>query len=76
MLAPSSEVSWLALTKDQAQILYQLVHERRADITHRWSPGIWSGLSEALCDIDRAGGAYIRDLPSLSPYFLPSCSKE
>ena len=66
MLAPSSELSWLALTTDQAQILYQLVHENRTDITRRWSHGIWDGLSEALCDVERAGGAYIRELPGYS----------
>lgn len=64
ILAPSSELSWLALTADQAQILHRVVRENRADITQRWSPGIYDGLSQALCDIERAGGAYIRELPS------------
>ncbi len=67
MLAPSRELSWLAMTPDQAQILYQVVLENRANITQRWSPGICDGLSEALCEIDRAGGAYIRELPPLHP---------
>lgn len=66
ILAPSSQLSWLALTTDQAQILYQIVHENRDDITRGWSHGIWDGLSEALCDIERAGGAYIRELPGYS----------
>lgn len=60
MLAPSSELNWLALTTDQARILYQVVRDQRADITVRWSPGICDGLSQALCEIERAGGAYIR----------------
>lgn len=64
MLIPSSELSWLALTRDQAHILYQLVHENRANIMHRWSPGIWDGLAQALYEIEMAGGAYIRKLPS------------
>lgn len=55
------------MTPDQAQILYQVVLENRANITQRWSPGICDGLSEALCEIDRAGGAYIRELPPLHP---------
>jgi hypothetical protein len=63
MLAPSSDLSWLALTTDQATILYRLVHEHRGDITKRWSYGIWDGLSQALSDIKTAGGAYIRPLP-------------
>jgi hypothetical protein len=73
ILAPTSEFSWLALTPDQAQILYRVVQESRADIARRWSHGIVEGLSQALRDIDRAGGAYIRTLPS--PCFQPSNSK-
>lgn len=65
MLVPSSELSWLAMTADQAQILYRVVHENSADIKQRWSPGICDGLCRALCEIDRAGGAYLRSLPSL-----------
>ena len=65
IVAPSSQFKWLALTTDQAQILCHVVRENRANITDRWSPGVWKGLSEALCDIDRAGGAYIRPLPPI-----------
>jgi hypothetical protein len=65
MLAPSAELSWLALTSDQARVLYQLVREQQADIKQRWSPGIWAGLHEALFDIEMAGGAYIHRLPKL-----------
>jgi hypothetical protein len=72
-LAPTSELSLLTLTADQAKILYKVVQLNRADITKRWSPGIFEGLSQALRDIDRAGGAYIRPLPS--PCFQPSNSK-
>jgi hypothetical protein len=63
MLAPSRDLSWLALTADQAGILYRLVQEHRGEITKRWSHGIWDGLSEALSNIKTAGGAYIRPLP-------------
>ena len=63
ILAPSSALSWLALTRDQAQILYWLIHENQAVIIRRCSPGIWNGLSQSLFDIERAGGAYIRELP-------------
>jgi hypothetical protein len=63
MLVPSSQLSWLAMTKDQAKILYQIVHENRADITKRWSAGIRDGLYQSLYDVERAGGAYIRLLP-------------
>jgi hypothetical protein len=64
LLVPSSKLSWLALTSDQARILYRVVQENRANITHRWSQGILEGLTESLADIERAGGAYIRKLPS------------
>jgi hypothetical protein len=64
LLVPSSELSWLALTSDQARILSRVVEQNRAYVTHRWSPGILDGLSEALGDIERAGGAYVRKLPS------------
>lgn len=64
MLASSSAVSWLALTRDQAQILNQIVLENGADIAQRWSPGILQGLCDSLHDIHRAGGAYIRGLPA------------
>lgn len=63
LLLPSSKLSWLALTQDQARILYQVVRENRTDITRRWSPGIFDGLSTSLRDVDRAGGAYIRKVP-------------
>jgi hypothetical protein len=64
MLVPSTEFSWLALTVDQAQILHHIVREHRIAITDRWSPGVSEGLLAALCDIEDAGGAYIRKLPS------------
>ena len=64
ILAPSSELSWLALTSDQAQILHRVVYENRAEITTRWSPGIFDGLRQSLSDVERAGGAYIRPLPT------------
>jgi hypothetical protein len=63
LLVPSSKLCWLALTSDQARILYRVVEENRANITHRWSPGIFDGLSVSLREIERAGGAYIRSLP-------------
>jgi hypothetical protein len=58
MLAPRTEMTWLALTRDQARILLRLVQEGRANITERWSHGIWDGLSESLLDIASCGGAY------------------
>lgn len=64
MLVPTSGLSWLALTRSQAQLLHQVLNENRADITKRWSPGIFDGLAQSLCDIERAGGAYIPRLPS------------
>jgi hypothetical protein len=64
LLVPSGDLKWLALTTDQAQILYELVRENRDDITRRWSHGIWDGLSEALRNIERGGGAYTRLPPS------------
>lgn len=62
LLVSSSELSWLALTADQARILRRLVHENRLDITRRWSHGIFDGLSRSLCEIDNAGGAYTRGI--------------
>ena len=66
MLVPSNELSWRVLTADQANILGRLVHENRANITHRWSAGILEGLSQSLRDIERAGGAYTCSLPTPS----------
>jgi hypothetical protein len=63
MLVPSSELSWLALTSDQAHILNQIIHRHRAGITECWSHGIFDGLSNSLCEIENAGGAYIREGP-------------
>ena len=60
ILAPSNGFSWLTMTRDQAHILNQIIHKHRAGITDHWSPGIWDGLSQALCDIESAGGAYTR----------------
>lgn len=60
ILLPSSQLSWLTLTRDQARILNQVVYENRETITKRWSSGIFDGLSGSLSDIDRAGGAYTR----------------
>jgi hypothetical protein len=66
LLVHSNELSWRALTSDQARILYRVVQENRANIKHRWSPGIFDGLSESLGEIERAGGAYVRSLPTPS----------
>lgn len=63
MLAPSSELSWLALTTDQAQILSEVVAQNRSQICEQWSYGICDGLVQSLVDIERAGGAYTRGLP-------------
>lgn len=64
MLAPRSELDWLAMTSDQAEILYQVIHENHRIITKRWSDGVFDGLCRSLCDIELAGGAYIRRVPS------------
>jgi hypothetical protein len=66
ILVPTKELSWLAMTADQAQILYQVIREQRANITERWSHGIFMGLSDSLCDIHRAGGAYTRPISDYS----------
>lgn len=66
ILVPTRELSWLSLTADQAQILHQIIHENRENITKRWSWGIFDGLSESLCDIERAGGAYTRPVSGYS----------
>jgi hypothetical protein len=60
ILGPSAELSYLAMTADQARILRQLAHERRAEIIQRWSIGIYDGLDEALWNIESAGAAYVR----------------
>lgn len=67
MLAPSTELRWLVLTQDQAQILRQLVLENRGNITEQWSYGVFDGLCTSLCEIDNAGGAYIRYAPASLP---------
>jgi hypothetical protein len=67
MLAPRAEMTWLALTSDQARILLRLVQEGRADITQRWSHGIWDGLYESLRNIDSCGGAYTTKATTQDP---------
>jgi hypothetical protein len=51
----------LALTPEQARILYDLVQVNSALIEGRWSRGIWYGLVDALFWIECAGGAYVDD---------------
>ena len=49
------------LTSEQAWILYGLVKEHRAAIIEGWSPGIYDGLLVSLMQIDRGGGAGLRN---------------
>lgn len=49
------------MTPDQAELLYDLVKEHREAIIARRSFGILDGLLQALAQIDRGGGAYVRD---------------
>ena len=67
MLASSSELSWLALTTDQAQILSEVVAQNRSQICQQWSYGICDGLVQSLADIERAGGAYTHPPPLTRP---------
>lgn len=64
LLVPRSELSWLALTSDQARILQRIIHDNRSQIRRQWSDGIFDGLGKSLHEVERAGGAYIRELPS------------
>lgn len=64
LLVPRSELSWLALTSDQARILQRIIYDNRPQIRRQWSDGIFDGLTKSLYEVEGAGGAYIRELPT------------
>ena len=51
------------LTSEQAALLYDLVKEHRPAIIQRWSFGIYDSLLLSLMQIDRGGGALLRNQP-------------
>lgn len=56
------------LTPDQAALLFDLVKEHRMPIVARRSYGVWDGLLMSLSQIDRGGGAFLRNRPSVLDY--------
>lgn len=59
MTTPGGKRLPVALTSEQAQILYDLVEVNGSLIEARWSHGIWCGLLDTLLWIEAAGGAYV-----------------
>jgi hypothetical protein len=51
------------MTSEQAAFLYDLVQEHHAAIVAKRSPGVFDGLLVSLAQIDRGGGAILREQP-------------
>lgn len=49
------------LTSEQAGILYDLVEANREALVSKWGFGVFDGLLQSLTNIERGGGAYVRD---------------
>lgn len=56
------------MTSEQAGLLYNLGKEHRAMVIARTSFGIYDGLLVSLSQIDRSGGALLRDRRSVLDY--------
>lgn len=56
------------MTSDQAEFLFDLVKEHRAAIVAKRSFGVWDGLLLSLSQIDRGGGALLRDRLTVLDY--------